>query len=131
MPTLDDVAPIALAMPGAAEVLSRGRRFWRMPAAGFVWERPYTKADVGRDGPPPDGDLLGVRVADEGEKRALLEGEPAWFTTISHFDGHPMLLLRLAEVSPERLVEIVQDAWLVVAPAELRDAWLAAHPPVA
>lgn len=114
MPSLDDVAALALRLPGAVETLSRSHRQWRALGRNFAWERPYTMADIGRDGPPPPGELLGIRVSDEGEKAALLAAEPAWLTTISHFTGHPMLLVRLDEVPPDRLAELIEDAWLAV-----------------
>lgn len=125
MPTLDDVRVICGDLPEVEERTSRGRAMWHVGRGhAFVWERPFTKADVGREGDPPAGDLLAVAVADDGEKEGLLRAEPRWFFTISHFDGHPMLLLRLTEVPSDRLREIVVDAWYTNAPSALA----AAHP---
>ena len=62
------------------------------------------------------GAVLGVRVGDEGAKQALLADEPAAFTT-SHFDGYPVVLLRLDDVGPDELVELVVEAWADRAPA--------------
>lgn len=114
MPSLDDVAEFALRLPGAVETVNRGRRFWRTSAAGFVWERPYTAADLRREGPPPPGVLVALRVQDRDEKTALLAAEPAWLTSISHFDREPILLCRLDEVPLDRLAELVEDGWLAV-----------------
>ena len=128
MATLKDVRTICGDLPETEERTSRGRAMWHVGRGhAFVWERPYTKADVGREGEPPPGDLLAVAVADEGEKKALIRAEPDWFFTISHFDGHPMLLLRLDAVPDDRLREIVVESWYTNAPADIA----AAHPDLA
>lgn len=128
MPTLDDVRTICRELPEVEERPSRGHAMWHVGGRHtFVWERPFTKADIRRDGEPPSGDLLGVRVPDEEVKAAMLAAEPDVLFTISHFDGYSAVLLRLEEVSADRLREIVIEAWYAVAPPALA----AAHPGLA
>jgi hypothetical protein len=58
-------------------------------------------------------------VGDEAEKQALLLGEPDKFFTAPGYDGWPLVMLRLAEVDPARLAELVTDAWRMRAPEAL------------
>ena len=52
-----------------------------------------------------DPDALVLRVADMGEREALLQGEPAAFFTTPHYDGYPMVLVRLDVVDAAQLAE--------------------------
>ena len=73
----------------------------------------------------PSGAILGVRVADEGTKQALLATEaPAVFTT-PHFDGYPALLVDLDAADIALLEELIADAWLAQAPKRLAATYLA------
>lgn len=49
-------------------------------------------------------------------------------TTTPHFDGYPMVLVRLAAIGIAGLTELVTDAWLAQAPKTLVKAFLAEHP---
>jgi hypothetical protein len=131
--TWADVARLALALPGATEVTNReGRRQWKVKDALFVWERPLRDSDLRayatRGETPPDDPILGVRVADEGVKRALVAADPDVFFTIPHFDGYPAVLVRLDVVDVDELAELVEDAWLLRAPKRAVTAYLAARP---
>lgn len=91
-----------------------------------VWERPLRKADhaaLGADA--PTGDIVGVRVADEGVKFALLNDDPGVYFTTPHFDGYPIVLVRLAAIGVDELTELVTEAWLSQAPKALTKAFLA------
>ncbi|WP_277212507.1 MmcQ/YjbR family DNA-binding protein [Isoptericola croceus] len=126
MATYDDVARIALALPGTEEGVSRGWRTWRVAGRQFVWERPFTQADLRRfEAEPPTGPILGLAVDDLGEKEAVLAAHPASFFTIPHFDGYPAVLVRLDDVDEAELAEAVEDAWLVKAPRRLAAEHLA------
>ncbi|QDP95735.1 MmcQ/YjbR family DNA-binding protein [Microlunatus elymi] len=128
MATLEDVRRIAMSLPETSEKVSWGSVMWRVKDRGFVWERPLRKTDreaLGDAAPP--GEILGVRVADDGEKEALLQSEPERFFTIPHFDGYPAVLLRLSEIGVDELEEVVVDAWLDRAPKRLAAAFLAAR----
>jgi hypothetical protein len=76
----------------------------------------------------PTGEILGVRVADVGVKAALLADDPAVYFTTPHFDGYPAVLVRLADIDPAELHDLLRDAWLARAPKRLARAYLEANP---
>jgi hypothetical protein len=124
--TLDDVARIIAALPDVTEGESRGNRTWSVGGKAFAWERPFSKADVKRFGAetPPDGPIVAVRVADLGEKEAVLaEGRRGVFT-IPHFNGYAAVLVHLRTVSKAALKETVIDGWLARAPEPLATEFL-------
>lgn len=129
MATLDDVRRLAEALPEVTSKLSWGHEMWRVRDKGFVWERPLHKTDLaalddlGEEA--PSGEILGVRVADAGEKEAMLASEPEIYFTIPHFDGYPAVLVRLGTVDVAHLEEIVTEAWLTRAPKRLAASFLA------
>jgi hypothetical protein len=126
MATLDDVHRIAMALPTTTEVVSRGSRFWRVGDHGFVWERPLRKGDlVALGAAAPRGKIVGVRVADVGVKEAMIWDDPETYFTIPHFDGYPAVLVRLERIGLEELREIVTDAWLLRAPRQVAQQYLA------
>jgi len=126
MATLEDVRRIAESLPEVTSKTSWGHEMWRVRDKGFVWERPLHKTDLAALGEAaPSGEILGVRVADEGEKEALIASEPEVYFTIPHFDGYPAVLVRLAAVEIDELEEIVTEAWLQRAPKRLAASFLA------
>lgn len=123
MATWKDVARIVGELPETTEASPRD---WRVRKKLMVWERPLRKADfaaLGEDA--PDGDILGARVPDEGVKFALIADQPGVYFTTAHFDGYPMVLVRLAEIDVPELTELITEAWLVQAPKTLVKAFLA------
>ena len=103
----DDVRRLARALPDVVEVASEGFDF-RVSGKGFVWsypERVPGKKRVIRT------DIAVLYVGDEGEKQALLLGEPQLFFTTPAYDGWPLVMLRLDQVDVDRLEELVTDAW--------------------
>ncbi|HEY0237247.1 MAG TPA: MmcQ/YjbR family DNA-binding protein [Friedmanniella sp.] len=128
MATLDEARRIALDLPGTSEKVSWGTLHWRVRDVGFAWERPLRKTDLAALGDAaPTGEIVGVRVADLGEKDALVAAEPDVFFTIPHLDGYPAVLVRLAAIDLDELTEVITDAWLDRAPKTLRAAFLAAQ----
>jgi hypothetical protein len=124
--TIDDVAGLALRLPGVTDGERHGTRTWFVSGKAFAWERPFSKADLRRFGEqdPPGGPILAVRVADLGEKEALLAAHPEAFFTIPHFDGYFAVLIQLPEVSAAALGEAVTDGWLACAPPALAQEFL-------
>src|SRR5690606_28883059 len=122
----DDVARMASALPEVTEGHRYGHRTWFVGGTGFVWERPFSKADRKRFGDevPPEGPIVAVRVEDLGEKEAVLaEGTPGLFT-IPHFDGHAAVLVQLQAVAARALGEAILDGWLSCAPPALAERYL-------
>ena len=115
MADADDVRRLALTLPHTVEIDSDGFDF-RVGGKGFVWsypERTPGKPRVIRT------DIAVLFVGDEAEKQALLLGEPDVFFTAPGYDGLPLVMLRLAPVTVDRLRELVTDAWRMRAPEEL------------
>ena len=131
MVSLDEVAQMALALPEVTEGERYGNKTWSVGKKTFAWERPFSKADVKRFGaaPVPDGPILAVRVADLGEKEAVLAEQPKAFLTIPHFDGYAAVLIQLRVATKKAVREAIVDAWLASAPPALADEYLAKHPP--
>ena len=127
MPSFDDVARLALAMPEAVEVQSRGMRQWKVADKLFVWERPLRKPDLlalGEDA--PHGPILGARVEHLIAKEALLADDPDVYFTTPHFEGYAAILVQLERIGLEDLTEVIVEAWLARAPTKLAEAYLKA-----
>jgi hypothetical protein len=75
-----------------------------------------------------DGETLVVRVVDLEDKDALLRGQPDVFFTTPHYDGYPYVLVRLADIEPAQLAELIEDAWRLSAPKRVIAAYDAATP---
>ena len=120
-----DVRRLAQALPEVLEDESE-QPSWRVKGKSFVWDRPLRKSDLAYLGPTaPTGPILGVYVADLGEKEALLHSEaPVVFAT-PHFDGYRAVLVQLDLVSQDLLRELIVEAWLARAPRRLVNTYLA------
>jgi hypothetical protein len=121
MTSLDDVAELAAGLAEVEESESRGQRTWSVVGRTFAWERAFSKADLRRYGdvPPPEGPILAVRVADLGEKEAVLSAGTRGVFTIPHFDNYPAVLVQLRTVSRKALRDLLLDGWLSAAPERL------------
>lgn len=121
-----DVARLALALPATEESTSYGHTAWKVADKGFVWERPFSKADLKRLGDDvPEGPILAAYVDDLAEKEAVLAAHPGVMFTIEHFNGFPAVLVRLDEIDTDTLEETITDAWLARAPKKLVTEFLA------
>ena len=118
MATQADVRRIALSLPGTEEsktdfafsVLNKGK------AKGFAW---VWKERVNPKKPRvPNPDVLAVRVANLGQRDALLLADAKKFFTEPHYEGFPAVLVRLAAVTVADLKILLADAWRCQAPAD-------------
>lgn len=126
--TWDDVRRIALELPETSEITSRDTPQWRVKDKLFVWERPLRASDLEALGDDaPAGPILGARVEHLVAKEALLADDPGVFFTTPHFDGYPMILVRLAAISVEELTEVIVEAWLARAPKRVAKAYVDAQ----
>ena len=127
MATWDEVDAIASELP---EVTSRvgghdAMRQWQVRKKTFVWERPLRKSDLeALGGAAPDGPILGAWLADEGEKFALIEGNPVVYFTTPHFSGYAAVLVNLDAIGSGELAELITDAWLNRAPKRVAAEFL-------
>jgi hypothetical protein len=124
--TWNDVARIAGELPLTSE---QSPRDWRVGKKLLAWERPLRPSDrealAAQGSEPPEGDILGVRVSDEGVKFALISDDPRVYFTTPHFDGYPAVLVKLAEIDVSDLEEVITEAWLTQAPKRLVQEFLA------
>ena len=127
MVRLDDGAQMAMELPEVSVGERHGNRTWFVAKKAFVWDRPFSKADVKRFGTvtPPDGPIIAVAVADLGEKEAVLaEGAKGVFT-IQHFDGFAAVLIQLKVATKRTVRDAIVDGWLACAPRQLGDDHIA------
>ena len=125
MATWDDVASVVGELQLTEE---RSPHEWRVGKKLIAWERPLRKSDydalTALGVVPPQGDILGVRVPDEGVKFALIADEPELYFTTPHFDGYPAVLVKLAAIDERGLRELIVEAWLTQAPKRLVQEFL-------
>ena len=114
MPGQQDVRRLALALPEATE--ADGAFGFAVAGKAFVWlwrERVHPKKPK-----VPNPEVVVLPVADLGEKEALIASVPGVFTE-PHYNGYRAVLVRLPDVDPADLAEMVTDAWRAVAPKQL------------
>jgi hypothetical protein len=125
MANWDDVRRIALSLPETSERTSGDVPQWRVRDKLFAWERPLRRGDLealGDDAPadPP----LAARVPDLGAREALIADAGDIYFTTPHFDGYPVVLVRLDRIDVPELDELLTEAWLARAPKSLARAFL-------
>jgi hypothetical protein len=106
MTSEEDVREIALSLPATSEKPSYGTPGFR------VRDRLFARL---RD----DNDVLVLWRESLEEKELLLEAEPEKFFTTPHYDGYPMILVRLAAVDRGELAELLDESWRLRAPQRL------------
>ncbi len=72
-------------------------------------------------------EALVVWVSSEEEKVAMIASEPQRFFTTGHYDGTPILLVRLETIDVNEASELVTESWRLRAPRTLVKSWDAAH----
>jgi len=121
----DDVHRLALALPHAVQDgTTRGYRVEGGKIFAWTWKK---RVDP-RRARVEQLDVFAVRVADEGEKQALLASAPATFFTEPHYDDYPAVLVRLDAVDEDELTELLTDAWRAAAPRTLLARFDAGEP---
>jgi hypothetical protein len=95
--TAEDVRELALGLPQTKEKPSYGTPGFRVKDKLFARLRT-----------DPDGLVVWTE-----EKEALLLSDPGKFFTTPHYDGHPMVLVRLGAVDREELGELLEDSWRI------------------
>ncbi|HEY3781474.1 MAG TPA: hypothetical protein VGL56_10350 [Fimbriimonadaceae bacterium] len=119
MATQEDVRRIAMALPGVLEseehfafsVMVKGK------PKGIIWlwnERVDPKKPK-----VPNPGVLAIRTANLSAKEMLLGSDSKKFFTEDHYNGYPAILVRLEEVTPEDLEDLILEAWRTKAPKEL------------
>lgn len=95
--TLAKVADFVESLDNVTVGAKWNHKTWMVGEKGFLWERPLSKADLGRlgDRPPPEGDIVAFIVENLDAKDALLAMELPGFFTIQHFNGYPGVLIEL------------------------------------
>ena len=101
MPTWEDVVEISMRFPRVEEKTSYGTPALKVKSRGGIC-RMRT-----------DPDALVLRVIDMEEREALLQGDPATFFTIPHYDGYPYVLAHLDRIDRQELGELLEEAWRV------------------
>jgi hypothetical protein len=121
MVTLQDVDRIMGELPEVAEGEHHGHRTWSVRGKGIAWLRPFSKADLKRfgDQTPPAAPILAVNTKDLHQKEGVLATAIPGVFTIQHFDNYPAVLVEIGAVAERDLRDLLVDAWLAVAPAEL------------
>lgn len=120
--TLADVAAFATRLPDVVAGKKWGNRTWMVGERGFLWQRPFSKADLKRfgDETPPAGDIIAVTVENLDAKDALLAISLPGFFTIPHFDGYAAVLIALRTARARDVRAAIVDAWRCVAPPATR-----------
>jgi hypothetical protein len=110
-------------MPTWADVVAAGRGLpeteegtWFRTACLRVRKKSFCRMKE-------DGETLVVRVVDLEDKDALLRSDPDVFFTTPHYDGYAYVLVRLAQVDPDQLRELIEDAWRLSAPKRVLAAY--------
>ncbi|MFZ0214968.1 MAG: MmcQ/YjbR family DNA-binding protein [Candidatus Dormiibacterota bacterium] len=106
MVTFDDVRSVALELPGVVESTSYGTPACKVGGKLLLRLRE-------------DGASIAVRI-DLADKDVLLAEEGAVFFTTPHYDGYPMVLVRLEAIDREGLRGLLEGAWRFAAPPAIR-----------
>jgi hypothetical protein len=103
--TFDTVRQFALELPEVVESTSYGTPAFKV--------RKKLLARL-----KEDGETLAIMI-EFGDREFRLGSQPDVFYITPHYDGYPMILVRLAKVHPNDLRDLVHGAWRMVAPKSL------------
>lgn len=117
MITHDDIRVIALSLPETHERASYGGRpSFRTTTRMFCWIRD-------------DPEALVVWVASLDDKDDLIAADPAVYFTTDHYDGSPIVLVRLDTIDHDEAMEMIEDSWRLRGPKRLVASWAADRDP--
>ena len=125
---MKDLDKLALAMPQATKSVSEGRPTYSVHDKFFCFHRSRRPDAVDPETGERLDDVLVFRVADAGEKEAILRDDRGIFFTTPHWNGYSAVLIRirdLKQVDREELSDLVAGAWLTRAQKRVAKAWLA------
>ncbi|WP_328531254.1 hypothetical protein OG984_09045 [Nocardioides sp. NBC_00368] len=125
MATLEDLTRIIGELPEVTEGERHGHPTWSVRGKSIAWLRQFSKADIKRfgDQTPPDPPILAVNTADLHEKEGVLAAGIDGVFTIEHFNNYPAVLIELSVIDPGSLRDLLVDAWVAAAPADLGAAF--------
>jgi hypothetical protein len=103
----EDVVAFAVTLPQVAESTSYGTP--AIKVAGKLMGRLRTDADGG----------LALKC-DAADKEALVASDDPAFYTTPHYDGYDYILVDLGRGDRDELLELVDAAWYIAAPAKVR-----------
>ena len=110
MVSIDDVRGLATELPRAYEALVRDRVKFRVGSIVFI---SFSR----------DETLMGFAFPKE-EREALVASEPAKFLMPERGDlRYNWVVVRLAAIDEQEMREIVLDAWRMVVPKRVADAY--------
>jgi len=72
-----------------------------------------------------DGETLVVKV-DFYERQMYLDANPDVYYITDHYRDYPAMLIHLSKIQADELAERLEDAWLMMAPKQLRSKFEAA-----
>ncbi|MRG60384.1 hypothetical protein GE115_10985 [Agromyces sp. CFH 90414] len=121
MPTLDDLRRIATPLPGSEERATTGGSAWFVRGKLYAWEcHPWPSIPEDAREIIATELVVGVKVADPIDARALREMSPDVFLGATTPWGEPKVAFRMARIDADHLAELVTEAWRVQAPRYLR-----------
>ncbi|MBA3605869.1 MAG: MmcQ/YjbR family DNA-binding protein [Acidimicrobiia bacterium] len=109
---------------------SRDNAVYQVGGQSFVFFRNPRPDAFDPDTGERYDDVIVIWVESDDDKAALVQDPGSPFFTTEHFNGHRSVLVRasrLAEVTRQELVELIQDAWLARASKRRGAVWLAQH----
>jgi hypothetical protein len=107
--TWDTVRRLALALPGVEEGTSYGTSAFKVN--GKLLARFHQ-----------DGESLVVKV-EYAAREVLMGANPKTFYITDHYRCWPWMLVRIANVDPDELRQLLEEAWRSSAPKRLVAAW--------
>jgi hypothetical protein len=114
--TFEDVRRLGGRFPEAEEAPSyRGMPALKVRGKPFC--RLWSPTEHDRDG--VHGTEVLVVFCDADEKDVLIEASGGALFSTPHYEGYPALLIRLADVHPSMLAELLEDSYRSRAPKRL------------